>query len=77
MRAVTVIESKEPSFALNTRETQRGKFAETTDISQEMSGGDSSKERIRISVVHAVDGAWGAGGQAMAQAQFGEAVSLG
>jgi hypothetical protein len=75
--AVTVIEGKIPSFAFNTRETQRGNFAEATDTSHEMSGGDSSKERIRISVVHAVDGAWDTGGRAMTKAQFGEVISLG
>jgi len=42
-----------------------------------MAGGDSSKERIRISVVHAVDGAWDTGDQAMTKAQLGEAISLG
>ncbi|MFZ0468531.1 MAG: hypothetical protein WAL92_06380 [Thiogranum sp.] len=40
--AVTVIEGKVPSFAFKTRETQRGNFAAGTDISHEMSGGDSS-----------------------------------
>jgi len=54
-----------PSFAFNTRETRRGHFAQATDISQEMSGGDSSRERIRISVVHALT----------KKAQLGEVLS--
>lgn len=75
--SVAFVEWKVPSFAFNTREIQEGYFSEATDIIHELSGGKLPKERIWINVVHAVDGAWGIGGQAMTNAQLGEAISQG
>ena len=75
--SVAVVEWKVPSFAFNTREVQEGFVAEATDIIHEMSGGTLPRERIWVNVVHAVDGAWGIGGEAMTNAQLGEAISQG
>ncbi len=71
------IEWKVPSFAFNTREIQEGFFADATDILHEMSGGILTKEHIWINVVHAVDGAWGIGGQALTNSQLGDAIAQG
>lgn len=73
--AVSVIEGKVPSFAFNIREPRRGKVAQSSDITHDMSGGDSFNGRIRISVVRAGDGARGTGGQPPSKAQLGEAIS--
>ncbi len=75
--SIAFIEWKVPSFAFNNREIQQGYFAEATDIIHEMSGKKLPKSNIWINVVHAVDGAWGIGGQAMTNAQLGEAISQG
>lgn len=74
---VAFIEWKVPSFAFNTREIQEGFITEATDIVHEMSDGTLAKEQIWVNVVHAVDGAWGIGGQAMTNTQLGEAISRG
>lgn len=74
---VAFIEWKTPSIAFNTREIQQGYFEEATNIIHEMSGGKLPKERIWINVVHAVDGAWGIGGQALTNDQLGAAISQG
>jgi hypothetical protein len=75
--SIAFIEWKVPSFAFNNREIQQGYFAEATDIIHEMSGKKLPKSNIWINVVHAVDGAWGIGGQAMTNAQLGEAIAKG
>ena len=75
--SIAFIEWKVPSFAFNNREIQQGYFAEATDIIHEMSSKKLPKSNIWINVVHAVDGAWGIGGQAMTNAQLGEAISQG
>ncbi|MBI3546096.1 MAG: 4-oxalocrotonate tautomerase [Gammaproteobacteria bacterium] len=72
--SVSLIEWKVPSFAFNTTEIQQGYFAEATDIIHEMSGKKLPKSNIWINVVHAVDGAWGIGGQALTNAQLGESI---
>jgi hypothetical protein len=74
---VALIEWKVPSFAFNTKEVQQGYFAEATDIIHEMSGKRLPKSNIWINVVHAVDGAWGIGGQALSNEQLSEAISRG
>lgn len=75
--AVAFVEWKVPSFAFASREVQLGYVAEATEIIHEMSGGRQPKERIWVNVVHAVDGAWGIAGQALTNAQLGEAVAQG
>lgn len=75
--SIAFIEWKVPSFAFNTRAIQQGYFAEATDILHEMSGKSLPKSNIWINIVHAVDGAWGIGGQALTNAQLGEAISQG
>ena len=74
---VAFVEWKVPSFAFASREVQLGYIAEATDIIHELSGGRQPKERIWVNVTHAVDGAWGIAGQAMTNAQLGEAVARG
>ncbi|OKP82923.1 4-oxalocrotonate tautomerase [Paenibacillus sp. P32E] len=74
---VAFIEWKTPATAFNTREIQQGYFMEATDIIHEMSGGNLPKEQIWINVIHAVDGAWGIGGQALTNEQLGGALSQG
>lgn len=75
--AAAWIEWKVPSFAFNTRDIQQGYFTEATDIIHAMSGGKLPKEHIWINVIHAVDGAWGIGGQAMTNEQLDAAISQG
>lgn len=75
--SLALIEWKVPSFAFNTRKIQQGYFAEATDMIHEMSGKKLPKSNIWINVIHAVDGAWGIGGQALTNAQLGEAISEG
>ena len=74
---VVFIEWKVPSFAFATREIQIGYIAEATNIVHEASGGKQPKSHIWVNVVHAVDGAWGIDGNAMTNAQLGEAVAKG
>ena len=74
---VAFIEWKVPSFAFTDRKVQQGYFAEATEIIHQMSGGKQPKDKIFINVVHAVDGAWNFNGQALTNAEIGEAVSRG
>lgn len=74
---VAFIEWKVPSFAFATREIQIGYIAEATEIVHQASGRKQPKEHIWCNVVHAVDGGWGIGGEALTNAQLGERVSGG
>jgi hypothetical protein len=74
---VAFVEWKVPSFAFTSREVQVGYFAEATNIIHEMSGGKQPKDKIYVNVLHAVDGAWNLDGQAMTNAQLGEAIAKG
>ena len=74
---VAFVEWKVPSFAFAGREVQTGYVEEATNIVHEASGGTLPKEFIWVNVVHAVDGAWGINGEAMTNAQLGEAVAKG
>lgn len=74
---VAFVEWKVPSFAFATREIQEGYIAEATDIIHEMSSNKLPKSNVWINVIHAVDGAWGIGGQALTNTQLGEAISKG
>lgn len=71
------IETKTPSFALNSREIQEGFFKEATDIIQQLSGGNLPREHIYSNSVYTVDGTWNMDGRAMTNAQLGEAISQG
>ncbi|MBL1275308.1 MAG: hypothetical protein COB30_004420 [Ectothiorhodospiraceae bacterium] len=71
------IETKTPSFALNTRENQEGFFKEATDIVEEMSGGHLPREHIYANAVHTVDGTWNIDGRAMTNEQMLEVISMG
>jgi hypothetical protein len=71
---VVFIEWKTPSFAFATREIQTGYIAEATDIIHEMSGGNHPKHHVWVNVVHAVDGSWGIGGNAMTNDELGAAA---
>ena len=74
---VAFVEWKVPSFAFTSRDVQVGYFAEATNIIHEMSGGKQPKDKIYVNVLHAVDGAWNLDGQAMTNAQLGEAIAKG
>ena len=74
---VVFIEWKVPSFAFVDRKVQQGYFQDATDLIYEMSGGKQPKDRIFINVVHAVDGAWNFGGEALTNAEIGAEVSKG
>lgn len=71
------VEWKVPSFAFASREIQQGFFADATNIIHDLSGGKQPKDNIYINVVHTVDGAWNLNGQAMTNAQLGEAIAGG
>jgi len=74
---VAMIEWKLPSFAFTDRATQVSYIKEATDIVHEASGGKQPREHIWVNVTHAVDGGWGIAGNAMTNAQLGEAVGKG
>jgi len=71
------VETKTPSFALNSREVQEGFFKEATDIIEELSEGKLLRENIYANAVHTVDGTWNMDGRAMTNEQLGEAISHG
>jgi len=71
------VETRTPSFALNTRETQEGFFKEATDIIEELSGGKIPRENIYANAVHTVDGTWNMDGRALTNEQMGDAISRG
>lgn len=73
--AVAIIEWKVPSFAFSSREAQLGYIEEATEIVYEASGRKHPKENIWVNVVHAVDGAWGIGGNALTNEQLSEAIA--
>lgn len=75
--SVAIIEVKVPSFALSSREVQLDFIAQATDIVHEASDRNHPKEKIWASVVHAVDGSWGIGGNALTNQQLLEKVSQG
>jgi hypothetical protein len=79
LRAVPVamIEWKVPSSVFTNREVQVSYIKEATDIIHEASGGKHPKDHIWVNVTHAVDGAWGIAGDAMTNAQLGEAIGKG
>ena len=74
---VAFIEWKVPSFAFATREIQQGYIAEATQLIHDYSQGRLPKEQIWVNVVHAVDGAWGIAGQALTNAELGNALNQG
>ena len=74
---IAAIEWKVPSFAFTSREAQLNYISEATNIVYEASEGKHPKERIWVNVVHAVDGAWGIGGNALTNDQLIAAVSQG
>ena len=74
---VAFVEWKVPSFAFSDRKVQLGYFEEVTNIIHEMSGGKQPRDNIYINVVHAVDGAWNFGGNALTNAQIGAKVASG
>jgi hypothetical protein len=74
---VVIIDWKLPAFAMTDRSIQAAYIEEATHIVHEASLGRQPKEHIWCSVVHAVDGAWGIGGQALTNAQLGERVAAG
>lgn len=71
------IETKTPSFALNTREIQEGFFKDATDIVEEISGGRLLRKNIYSNAVHTVDGTWNMDGHTMTNEQLGQAISKG
>ncbi len=71
------IEWKVPAFAFVDRGVQLGYFREATNIIHQMSGGKLPKDNIYINVVHAVDGAWNFGGEALTNAEIGEEIARG
>jgi hypothetical protein len=71
------IEWKVPSFAFANREIQIGHAKEATDIIHELSGNKQRRDNIYFNVVHAVNGTWNLNGEAMTDAELGEAISKG
>lgn len=71
------IEWKVPSFALADREIQKTFFAEATRIIHDLSGGRLPKSRIWSNTVYTADGTWNLNGQALTNAELGEAIADG
>jgi len=69
------VEWKVPSFAFNNRDIQLQYFKKATDIIEKLSGYNQPRDNIYVNVVHAVDGAWNFGGQAMTNEQIIQAIS--
>ncbi len=76
-KRVGFIEWKVPSFAFSNREIHEGYVKEATDVLHNASNGLLPRENIWVNVVHAVDGAWGIGGQALSNEQLKQAISGG
>lgn len=74
---VAIVEWLTPSFTFGTRELQAAYVKEATDIVFEACGGKHPRSRIWVNLKYAVDGMWGIGGEAMTNAQLGEAVAAG
>jgi hypothetical protein len=74
---VAMVEWKLPSFAFTDRDAQLSYIKQATDIIHEASGGKQPREHIWVNVTHAVDGGWGIAGNAMTNAQLGEAIGKG
>lgn len=72
---VVFIEWKVPSFAFTQREIQKAYVTEATQIIYDLTEGKHPKENVWINVVHAVDGIWGIGGEAMTNEDLIEAVA--
>jgi hypothetical protein len=71
------VELRTPSFAFADRKTQRGFFADATDIVHELSGGKLPRDNIYANVVHTVDGTWNLDGCAMSNEELGQAIAKG
>jgi hypothetical protein len=69
------IETKTPSFALADHAVQSAFFSDATQILHDLSGGALAKDRIWSNGVHAVDGTWNIGGEALTNAQIAAAVA--
>lgn len=74
---VAIVEWKVPSFAFTNRDIQVSYVKAATDLIHEMSDGKQPKDHIWVNVTHAVDGTWGIDGNAMTNAQLGEAIGRG
>ncbi len=71
------IEWKVPSFAMASREVQKGFGQDAVDIIHELSGGRQPKDNIYFNVVHTVDGAWNLNGEAMSNQALQHALAQG
>lgn len=71
------LETKTPGFALAERGVQQTFFANAVEILQRLSGGRLRATNIWTNGVHAVDGTWSLNGQAMSNAELGQAISQG
>lgn len=71
------IETRTPSFALDSRKNQEGFFKEATDIIEQLSGGTLPRSHIFSNAVHTVDGTWNMDGRAMTNEQLVEAIAQG
>lgn len=71
------VETKTPSFALADRQVQQAFFTDATEILRRLSNGRLPAANIWTNGVHAVDGTWGLAGQALSNAELGDALSKG
>jgi hypothetical protein len=69
---VVRIAVKLPEVVLSTIERRRGFIADATEIAAALSVAAHTADRTWISVVNAVDGGWGIGGQALTNADIDE-----
>jgi hypothetical protein len=71
---IATVEWKVPAVAFSDRDVQLGYVQEATELVHRASNGQQPKERIWVSVVHAVDGTWGIAGNALTNEQLAQAL---
>ena len=76
-KRVAFIEWKVPAFVFADRETQCGYIREATQLLCEKSNGNIEKQNVWVNVLHAVDGAWGIGSEALTNDDLKNAISQG
>lgn len=74
---LALVEWKVPGFAFAEPGVQQDYVRRATDILARLSDQQLGPERIWVNVVHAVDGAWGIGGQALSNERLTQMIAQG
>lgn len=74
---VAFIEWKVPSFVFSDRDIQKGYVQDATNLLCDKTNGKIQKQNVWVNVVHAVDGAWGIGSEALTNDDLKSAIAQG